>query len=44
MLPSVHLLDRDLFVGRLRSLWHDNFEDAILQASLDAVLIDARWE
>jgi len=44
MSPSVHLLDGDLLVDRLGGLWHDNLEDAILQAGLDAVLIDARWE
>jgi len=42
--PSIHLVDGDLLVGWLRGLRHDNFEDAILKASLDAVLIDARWE
>jgi len=42
--PSVRLLDGDLLVGRLRNLWHDNFEDAILQTSLNAVLINTRRE
>jgi hypothetical protein len=42
--PSVHLLNGDLLVGGLRGLWYDDLEDAVLQAGLHAVLIDAGWK